>query len=129
MPNATDAIIIENARIYTMDKGRPRADALATRDGQVLAVGTLEEVRSIANGSRRIDLEGRAVIPGLIDAHIHFLDYSRSLSKINLDGVASKEEALRMVADKAREVGPGRWVLGGGWNNNLWSPTRLPHQA
>jgi len=126
MPNATDAIIIENARIYTMDKGRPRADALATRDGHVLAVGTLEEVRSIANGSRRIDLEGRAVIPGLIDAHIHFLDYSRSLSKINLDGVALKDETLRMVADKAHEVGPGRWVLGGGWNNNLWSPPDFP---
>ncbi|HKP51914.1 MAG TPA: amidohydrolase [Chloroflexia bacterium] len=126
MPNAPDTIIIENARIYTMNRDHPRADALAIRDGRVLAVGTLEEVRNIANGSRRIDLEGRAMIPGLIDAHIHFLDYSRSLSKVNLDGVASKEEALRMVAEKAREVGQGRWVLGGGWNNNLWSSPDFP---
>ena len=121
-----DAITLENARIYTMDRARPQADALAWRDGRIIAAGTLDEVRRVAQGSRRVDLGGRAVIPGLIDAHIHFLDYSRSLSKVNLDGVASKDEALRMVAEKARELGPGRWVLGGGWNNNLWSPPDFP---
>ncbi|MDQ3927562.1 MAG: amidohydrolase, partial [Chloroflexota bacterium] len=68
----------------------------------------------------------RAIIPGLIDAHIHFLDYARSLALVNLDGVRSKDEVLRIVRDKARELGPGRWVIGGGWNNNLWSPPDYP---
>ena len=126
MPAISETTIIENARIYTMDRRSPHAEALAMRDGRLLAVGTLDEIRSIGNIARRIDVGGRAVIPGLIDSHIHFLDYSRSLSKVNLDGVTSKNEALRMVAEKAREVGPGRWVLGGGWNNNLWSPPDFP---
>jgi predicted amidohydrolase YtcJ len=128
MPTSTDITVIENALIYTMDKERPQATALAIQNGLVLAVGTQETINKIGNVTHRVDLEGRAVIPGLIDAHIHFLDYSRSLSKVNLDGVASKEEVLRMVADKAHEVGPGRWVLGGGWNNNLWSPPDFPTQ-
>jgi predicted amidohydrolase YtcJ len=117
--------IIENARIYTMDRARHSADALAFTGGHIVAVGSSADMPT-GSDVRRIDAGGRAVIPGLIDAHIHFLDYSRSLTRVNLDGVTSKEEALRMVAEKARELGPGRWVRGGGWNNNLWSPPNFP---
>jgi predicted amidohydrolase YtcJ len=126
MPISTDITLIENARIYTMDKERSQATTLAIQNGFVLGVGTQKIVSKLGNVTHRVDLEGRAIIPGLIDAHIHFLDYSRSLSKVNLDGVSSKQEVLSMVADKAREVGPGKWVLGGGWNNNLWSPPDFP---
>ncbi|MFL5735707.1 MAG: amidohydrolase [Chloroflexia bacterium] len=126
-PFGAEVIIIENARIYTMDRHMPVLEALAWRDGHILNPGA-GATESLAKAGRalRVDLQGRTVIPGLIDAHIHFLSYSRSLTKIDLDGVASKEEALAMVAARAREVGPGQWVLGGGWNNNLWSPPDFP---
>jgi predicted amidohydrolase YtcJ len=122
----TDIILIENARIYTLDKATPHAEAIAIRGGRVLAVGSKTELGQLGGSIKRIDAQNRAVIPGLIDAHIHFLSYSRSLSKVNLDGVRSKDEALAKVAEKAREAEPGRWVLGGGWNNNLWSPPEFP---
>jgi predicted amidohydrolase YtcJ len=121
-PARAETMIIENARIYTMDRDLPVVEALAWRDGRIVAVGDRGSVGQV----RRVDLGGRAVIPGLIDAHIHFLSYSRSLTRIELDGVRSKEEAVAMVAARAREVGPGRWILGGGWNNNLWSPPDFP---
>src|SRR5688500_8041070 len=101
----SDTLIFNNGRIYTMDKPWP-VEAMAIRDGYIVALGTSREL-SGASGARTIDLGGRTVIPGLIDAHIHFLSYSLSLSKIILEGVGSKEEALRMVADKAKELGPG----------------------
>ncbi len=118
--------IIENARIYTIDRDLPYAQALAVRGGRIVAVGSAEEVNRVSSVIRRVDLEGQVVIPGLIDAHIHFLAYARSLSKVDLDGVRSKEEVLAKVAAKVRETEPGRWVLGGGWNNNLWSPPDFP---
>lgn len=123
---AANTTIIENARIYTMDRGLPRAEAIAFREGRIVAVGGRAEVSSIPGEARRIDAGGRAIIPGLIDAHIHFLSYSRSLSKLDLNGVSSKQDALAIVAQKALELGPGRWIVGGGWNNNLWSPSHFP---
>jgi predicted amidohydrolase YtcJ len=126
--HSTDPIttIIENARVYTMDHDLPHAEAIAVRDDRVIAVGARGDLDSLRGEKRRVDAAGRAIIPGLIDAHIHFLQYSRSLAKIDLDGVKSKEEVLARVTGKARELGPGRWILGGGWNNNLWSPPDFP---
>ncbi len=119
-------LIIENARVYTMDIEVPHATAVAIRHGRILAVGNTEVLRRLPGEVQRIDAGDRAIIPGLIDAHIHFLDYSRSLTKIDLDGVTSQEEALAKVEAKAKELGPGKWVLGGRWNNNLWSPPDYP---
>ena len=123
---ASPITVIENARVYTLDRELPQAEAIAVQDGRIVAAGSRDEVRSLSGELRRVDVGGRTVIPGLIDAHIHLLDYSRSLARVNLDGVTSKEEALRMVAGTARQVEPGRWVRGGGWNNNLWSPPDFP---
>ncbi len=118
------AIIFTNGLIYTMDRPWP-VEAMAVRNGRVATLGTNRELSGAA-GARTVDLGGRTIIPGLIDAHIHFLSYARSLNKVILEGVRSKEEALRMVAEKARELGPGRWVLGGGWNHYLWDPPSFP---
>ncbi|MEO6457508.1 MAG: amidohydrolase family protein, partial [Chloroflexia bacterium] len=121
---STQTTLFTNGRIYTMDRPWP-AEAMAVRHGRIVAVGTSREL-SGASGARTIDLGGRTVIPGLIDAHIHFLSYARSLNKVILERVRSKEEALRMVAEKARELGPGRWIVGGGWNHYLWDPPSFP---
>lgn len=122
----TQATIIENARIYTLDHANPGATALAWRNGRIAAVGTPEEMRAAVGDAVSIDLGGATVIPGLIDAHIHCLAYSQSLQRVNLDGITSKDEALRVVAEKVAQSKPGEWVVGGGWNNNLWSPPTFP---
>src|SRR5215211_461682 len=96
---SSETTLIENAHIYTMDRAAPGVEALAWREGRIVAVGRRDEVaRAAGPQARRIDLGGRAVIPGLIDSHIHFLSYARSLAKVDLDGVKSKEEALARVA-------------------------------
>lgn len=118
-------MLIGNARIYTLDHDLPHAEAMTVRDGRIVAVGRAEEVEQIG-GLRQIDAEGHAIIPGLVDAHIHLLSYARSLDKVKLEGVGSRKEALAAVAEKAREIPQGRWVLGGGWDNNLWSPNDYP---
>ncbi len=125
-PRSDETVLIYNARIYTMDHDLPHAQAMAVRDGRIIAVGSAEEVEQIGGLLRRIDAEGDAIIPGLVDAHIHLLTYARSLNKVKLDGVQSKKEALARVAEKAHETQAGRWVLGGGWNNNLWTPNDYP---
>lgn len=124
--HAPETTLIHNACIYTMDPHTPQAEALAIREGKIVAVGSTRDLESIPGITRRIDAGGRAIIPGLIDAHLHFLAYARSLALVNLDGVRSKDEVLRMVAERAEQLGPGHWVMGGGWNNNLWSPPDYP---
>ena len=72
-----------------------------------------------------MDLGGRAVIPGLIDAHVHFGWHSVALyeGRVDLDNVPTKAEALARVAEQARRTPPGQWIRGGGWNQNVWPDT------
>ena len=119
-----ETTVFTNGYIYTVDGPWP-VEAMAVRNGRIVAVGTSRELSGGAN-ARIINLGERTVIPGLIDAHIHFLSYSRSLNKVILEGVRSKEEVLRMVEEKAKELGPRRWILGGGWNHYLWDPPSFP---
>ncbi len=117
--------IISNARIYIGEEQSPMAEALAIRDGRIIAAGRDAEVAALAGpGTRRVDLAGRTVIPGLIDAHVHLLSFALGLNRVKLMDAASLEEALgrlRRAVDRAR---PGEWVLGEGWDKNLWG--RLP---
>ncbi|MBI3287114.1 MAG: amidohydrolase, partial [Chloroflexi bacterium] len=71
-------------------------------------------------GDEIIDLGGRAVIPGMIDSHIHFLDYALSLGQVDLSGAMTLEAALERVAAQAVQLSPGEWIRGGGWDQNLW---------
>ena len=85
---ADPATILRNARIYTMDPRRPTAVALAWRGDRLLAVGPADEVAAAAGpGARVIDAAGQTVIPGLIDAHIHFMWYAAGLLRVDLEGV------------------------------------------
>src|SRR5690606_22922726 len=91
-------LIIVNAKITTLDRGNPSADAVAIRDGKFLAVGSESEVRVVAPEAEVINAKGRRLIPGLIDSHIHFirggLNYNMELC---WDGVPSLLEAMRLL--------------------------------
>ena len=124
-------LVLYNGRIYTMDPGAGRARALAVAGNRIAAVGGDAEMRALLGpGGRAIDLAGRAVIPGLIDAHVHFGWHSIAAAQGRLDlDNAPKAEAVAQVAARARELPAGRWILGGGWNQNVWPEPVMPTAA
>lgn len=105
-------------------------EALAVKDGKVLAAGSADEIARLrAEGTRVIDLAGRVAIPGLNDAHMHLLPLGVSMNEINLrpeEGVRSIDEVLRRVAAVARTKKPGEWVLGRGYDHNELTEGRHP---
>jgi predicted amidohydrolase YtcJ len=120
-------LIVLNAHIHTLDPSCPHATALAVRDGRFLAVGQDAEVTELRGPETRvIDLNGRSVLPGLCDAHIHFTAYALGLQRINLFEVPSLAELQRRLAEKARTAVPDTWLLGFGWNHTLWPGGQFP---
>ncbi len=122
-------LLLVNGQIYTMESDQPKATAVAMKGNRIVAVGGDEDLSfAVAPGARVVDLGGRAVIPGLIDAHVHFGSYSLGVyrGEIDLDNVPTKEEAVERVAEAARRVPPGRWLQGAGWNKNIWPEPSFP---
>ena len=76
---------------------------------------TVEMLGLLDAGGSRVDLQGRAVVPGLIDTHLHFASYGRRLSSVNVQEVPTQDDALARVAERVAESSPGVWVQGGGW--------------
>lgn len=120
--------IVYNARIYTVDRKNPRAQAMAIRQGRIVAVGNERAVMAYRGSKTRlIDLEGRTVVPGFVDAHGHVASFARSMERVDLRGTKTYEEMIERVRKRARETAPGRWILGRGWNHEHWKVARLPH--
>ena len=113
LPSAAPDHLLVNGRIVTMDPRRPRAEAVALRDGKFLAVGSTAEIRELGGSSTPMtDLQGKTVLPGLIDAHIHGV----SSGRINLYSVDCAVTTLAELKDRirrrAREVPAGGWITG-----------------
>ncbi|NQU30951.1 MAG: amidohydrolase [Anaerolineae bacterium] len=126
MPN----LILYHGKLHTQDADYPDATAIALRDGRILAVGRDSEIRALAKtDTEEIDLEGRRVLPGLTDSHIHFYDWSLFLERIQLDDVASLAEVQELVYKTAKMTGPGEWVIGQGWNEESWDPPKMPTRS
>ena len=122
-------LYLTNGKIYTMDPTRPRVNAIAFACGRVVAFD--EDALALRTARTNvIDLQGRAVIPGLIDHHIHFTAWAASLTRVNLDGAHSLEQAIERVAARAKTCPPGEWIVGLGWNQLDWTaptfPTKTP---
>ncbi len=124
-------LIVVNARIYTVDNARPMASAMAVRSERVVFVGSDAEARTLASAATRIlDVQGRTVIPGMVDAHVHLLGLAASLRNVHLAGASSYDEVIRRVVARARTMKPGEWVEGRGWDQNLWPGRNFPtHEA
>jgi len=124
-------LVLVNGKIYTVDNARPIASALAVRGGRVLFVGSDAEARVLANASTRvIDLNGKTVIPGIVDAHAHLLGLGNTLARVNLAGSTSYDEVIDRVKGFSKDVKPGEWILGRGWDQNRWTSKEFPtHDA
>ncbi|WP_235536200.1 MULTISPECIES: amidohydrolase [unclassified Sphingomonas] len=121
-------IIITNARITTLDRANPVAQAVAIRDGRFLAVGGEAEVRAAAPNATMIDAKGRRLIPGLIDSHIHVirggLNYNMEL---RWEGVPTLSDAMAMLKRQAENTPPPQWVrVVGGFTEHQFAEKRLP---
>jgi predicted amidohydrolase YtcJ len=121
--------ILTNGKVVTVDAQFTIAQAVAVRGERFVAVGTNQEITRLAGPrSRRIDLGGRTVIPGLIDNHAHFQEEGAYWTlELRLDGVDSRKRALEMIRAKAQAVGPGQWVFNlGGWSPDQFADDKKP---
>ena len=123
----TADLIVLNAQVYQGAKSSKVATEFAVGQGRFIRVGPPGCTRDLANSKSRIlDLEDCLVLPGLCDSHIHFFNYALSLRELNLQGVASLQAVREKLTDKAKETGPGVWIRGRGWDQNLWPEKRFP---
>jgi predicted amidohydrolase YtcJ len=113
--------ILYNATIHTLEANHPKVSALAIDRGKILMLGSSDEVRAQFDGvGIHQDIERRVIIPGLTDAHIHLSHYALGLQKVICE-VDTRAECLRRIADSAQNTPLGQWILGHGWNQNLWA--------
>ena len=121
--------VIHNATIHTMDADGATAEAMAFDDrGRIIAVGG-DALRSQYPGARQLDLNGRTVIPGLIDAHGHLGNLALQNTRADLVGARSKEETLERLRRFAEGLADGEWLLGRGWDQNDWPDGEFPTRA
>jgi hypothetical protein len=126
------SLVLTNGKIFTADGRGTIAEAVAIDNERIVAVGTNAEVRRAYAGARTIDLRGRLVTPGFNDAHIHFIGGGLSLLRVELVGARTLAEAKARIAAKVRELPPGAWILGRGWDHTLWGgqwPTKADLDA
>lgn len=98
------------------------AEAIATKDGKIVAVGSAEDMKPwIGKVTRVLDMNGATILPGLVDSHTHVPEMGASLSKVNLTGVKTEAEAVEIIAARASEVSAGEWILGHGWDEGAWA--------
>lgn len=126
MPNS----IFYNGKLQTQDEHYPNATAIAVRDGKILALGSDAEMLALAHANtEKIDLQGRRVLPGLADAHIHFYEWAVLLRMLVLDDVKALAELPVRVQNAAAEADAGDWIVGQGWNQDDWDARILPTRA
>lgn len=127
-------LVLFNGPIYTLDPTQPVVRAVAIRDGRILAAGTEGRVQAAVAGQRgeTINLRGRAVVPGLTDAHVHILFQGLAAREARLGEAMTLEAALASIAERNRALPDGVWLRGGGWDHIPWGkrwPTRADLDA
>jgi predicted amidohydrolase YtcJ len=116
--------------IRTLDPAHPAATALAIRGDLIVAVGADAEVRRLAGpGARVIELAGKTVTPGLIDAHCHLYGLGADLETVSVRGLSSEAETVTAVAAAAASRPAGEWLIGRGWDQNRWPGQQFPTKA
>lgn len=119
--------LFRRGHLLTVDRARPRAEALAVRDGKIVAVGTDDELAGlVGSGTQVIDLGGCTLVPGFHDAHCHILLFGLSLVEVNVRAAKTMAEVVAAVAAQVRRTTPGGWIRGGGYNENKLAEQRHP---
>src|SRR5262249_45233747 len=120
-------LIITNARVWTVDKTRPQAEALAVLGERIVAVGSAAEVDAWRGPQTRVlDAHGKLLLPGFNDAHVHFVDGGAHLQEVQLKDAATPQEFAQRIGERAKATPKGEWITGGDWDEQRWSPPNLP---
>jgi len=119
-------LIVHNATIYTVDSTFATAEAMAIKDGKIIATGTTQFILNNYEAKEIIDAEKKAVYPGFIDAHAHFVGYGQSLFVADLYDTKSFEEVIERLKSFAAEHPDEKWILGRGWDQNKWPGKTYP---
>jgi predicted amidohydrolase YtcJ len=122
---ASDTIFL-NGDIYTQAAPQ-RAQAMAVRDGRIIAIGSNDDIRKLKQGRTEVvDLGGHFVMPGFNDAHLHLAAGGLVHLEVDLVGVKSLAEMQQRIAEHAKTTPPGDWIIGRGWDHTLWAAETLP---
>jgi predicted amidohydrolase YtcJ len=128
-PPAADLVLV-NAKVWTVDRARPEAEALAAWHGRILAVGRGDEVRRLVGPATRVlDAGGRRVVPGFYDSHVHLLGSGLRLNEVALKDAADEKEFGRRLRAFDRKLPGDRWLLGGEWDHDRTFAGQLPTAA
>ena len=123
-------LLLEHARIWTVDPSRPEAEALAVLNGRIVAVGADADVGAWRGPRTRVvDVGGGRLLPGFNDAHVHFADGGASLASVQLNDATSAAEFVRRIGAYAKRLKPGQWLRAGNWDETKWTPAELPTRA
>ena len=123
---AADLIIIK-AKVWTVDKSRPTAQAVAVLGDRIVAVGSNADVEAWRGPATKvIDAGGKLLLPGFNDSHVHFVSGGLQLEQVQLNDVTSKEEFVSRIGERAKQTPKDEWMLGGDWDETKWTPPQLP---
>jgi len=120
-------LIIRNAKVWTVDKDHPTAQAVAVLGDRIVAVGSNADVEAWRGArTRTIDASGKLLLPGFNDSHVHFVDGGLSLDSVQLNDATSATEFARRIGEQARKTPKGEWVTSGDWDETKWTPPAMP---
>ncbi len=125
-PAPADLIVV-NAKVITLESTQPTVEALAVVRNRIAAIGDNGSIRRLANAKTRVvDAQGRLVLPGFNDSHVHFVSGGRQLSSVDLRDAKTPEEFAQRLATFATKLPPGSWITGGDWDHENWPIAALP---
>ena len=120
-------LIITNAKIWTVDKSLPTAQAVAVLGDRIVAVGSNADVDAWRGSHTQvIDARGRLLLPGFNDSHVHFVSGGMQLTNVQLNDATSPQEFARRIGERAKITPKGEWILGGNWDETKWNPPDMP---
>jgi predicted amidohydrolase YtcJ len=120
-------LIVTNANIYTVDDAFSKAEAFAVKDGKIISVGNQKAIEEAYKALETINAEGKTIVPGLIDAHCHFLGLGFNQQAVDLIGTKSYDEVVKRVLDFQNER-KNKFILGRGWDQNDWEEQKFPNK-
>ena len=125
-PSFADLVII-HGKVWTVDQDHPKAEAVAVHGGRLVAVGSDAEIAKwIGPATKKIDAQGKTVLPGFIDSHVHFSSGGGEISSVHLRDANTPQEFSKRIGAHAKTLPKGEWMLGGTWDHELWGGTPLP---
>ncbi|TMW92076.1 hypothetical protein EJD97_013531 [Solanum chilense] len=114
-------LLVTNGTIYTSNEALPFADSMAIGNGRILRVGNYSSVKELAKTwTKELNLDGKIVVPGFIDSHVHFIPGGLLMASVDLRGVNTKDLFVDKIRKAVANVKHGSWLLGGGWNDDIW---------